>query len=98
MSIKPTKNTKETVFAIRYPNLFQHVSNFLEDSCNVKPQCIVETAKLSEIGLTADDVAELAMNLTAVVTSGIVEVPKLSMKLRDLLDEVTKSMQYLDIN
>jgi hypothetical protein len=97
-TIKPVKNTKETVFATKYPNLFRHVTNFLSDACNVKPERIKESAKLSEIGLTADDAAELAMNLTAVVTSGSVEVPELNVKLRDVLDTVTKSMSFQDID
>lgn len=92
----PKPNTKSTVYSERYPNLWNHVNNYLTDNCGTKSAKITQTAKLSDL-LKADDLDEFISNVELTIGANVAAPEFASAKLSDVLNAATTAIQFKDI-
>ena len=59
---------KNAPISERYPNLYQHIRNLLEDAYDVKPSSIIESAQFSEMGLSVSDVENIVTNIEITIS------------------------------
>ena len=89
-------NTKSTVYSERYPNLWNHVNNYLTDNCGTKAAKINQDAKMSEL-MKEDDFDEFVSNVELTIGANVAALDFSIAKLSSVLNAATAAISFKDI-